>query len=163
MRRSLIAICLILLAASSVSAQAGQKIALLPVELNNTSMEPTRPDETARVTLLDQTLTGRLQEAGYTVVDPAPVAQEVAGLSSLRECNNCEIELGRKLGAEFVAVGWVQKVSNLILNLNLLVRDVATGNLVAAGSVDIRGNTDESWRRGGLYLLDRRILPRLQH
>ena len=80
-------------------------------------------------------------------------------MSSLRACNGCEIELGRKLGADFVAIGWVQKVSNLILNLNMQVRDVAGGAIVAAGSVDIRGNTDESWRRGALYLLENRILP----
>ena len=30
----------------------------------------------------------------------------------------------------------------------------------ALGSVDIRGNTDESWRRGAEYLLKHRILPR---
>ena len=52
----------------------------------------------------------------------------------------------------------MQKVSNLILNINLQVRDVGTGRLVAAGSVDIRGNTDESWRRGVAYLLEHRIL-----
>ena len=53
----------------------------------------------------------------------------------------------------------MQKVSNLILNLNLQVRDVAGGAIVAAGTVDIRGNTDKSWRRGVLYLLEHRILP----
>ena len=68
-------------------------------------------------------------------------------------------DLARGLGADLAAVGWVQKVSNLILNLNLQVRDVATGQMVAAGTVDIRGNTDESWQRGLLYLLDHRILP----
>ena len=77
------------------------------------------------------------------MVDPAPVAAEVASVSSLRGCNGCELALGRKLGVDFVAIGWVQKVSNLILNLNLQVRDVASGAIVAAGTVDIRGNTDE--------------------
>ena len=83
----------------------------------------------------------------------------MAGLGSLRGCNGCEVALGRRLGADFVVIGWVQKVSNLILNLNLQVRSVASGAVVSAGSVDIRGNTDESWRRGGLYLLEHRILP----
>jgi hypothetical protein len=53
----------------------------------------------------------------------------------------------------------VQKVSNLILNVNLQIREVASGRLVQSGSVDIRGNTDESWRRGTVYLMEHRILP----
>jgi hypothetical protein len=39
------------------------------------------------------------------------------------------------------------------------VREVGTGRLVRAGSVDIRGNTDESWRRGITYLVNRRLFP----
>ena len=42
---------------------------------------------------------------------------------------------------------WVQKVSNLILNINVEVRTEA-GATRYRGSVDIRGNTDESWLRG---------------
>ena len=102
---------------------------------------------------------GRVRRRRLEVVDTAPVEQEVAAVSSLRGCNGCELPSARKLGADFAAVGWVQKVSNLILNLNLQIREVASGRLVAAGSVDIRGNTDESWRRGALYLLEHRILP----
>lgn len=53
-----------------------------------------------------------------------------------------------------VARCWVQKVSNLILNLNIAVRDAATDELLYQTSVDIRGNTDESWRRGVRRLVD---------
>jgi hypothetical protein len=42
----------------------------------------------------------------------------------------------------------VQKVSNLILNINVEVRSVATGETLYVKSVDIRGNTDETWLRG---------------
>jgi hypothetical protein len=52
----------------------------------------------------------------------------------------------------------VQKVSNLILNMNIYVRDVHTGNLDAVISVDLRGNTDESWFRAASYLLRNRLL-----
>ena len=135
---------------------AADRVALLPFELVNTSLEATRPDEVARIAMLDRMVTERMAATGLEMVDPAPIAAEVLARGSLRTCNGCERELGRKLGADFVAVGWVQKVSNLILNLNLRVRDVA---IVAAGTVDIRGNSDESWRRGVLYLLEHRILP----
>lgn len=149
----------IVLALSATVAQASERFALLPFELINTSPVPTRPDETARLAGLNGIAAERLEAAGFEMVDPAPIASELAGISSLRGCNGCELRLGRELGADYVAVGWVQKVSNLILNINLEVRAVASGRLVSVGSVDIRGNTDESWRRGVLYLLDHRILP----
>jgi Protein of unknown function (DUF2380) len=57
-------------------------------------------------------------------------------------------------GAERIARCWVQKVSNLILNINIEVRSVATEETVYAASVDIRGNTDETWLRGVRRLVD---------
>lgn len=156
MRTALHALILLVLA---LPAFAADRVALLPFELMNTSLEPTRPDEIERVLLLDRVVGERMAQAGLTMVDPAPVAAELADISSLRGCNGCEQNLGRKLGADFVVIGWVQKVSNLILNLNLQVRNVESGAIVSAASVDIRGNTDESWRRGAIYLLENRILP----
>lgn len=47
----------------------------------------------------------------------------------------------------------MQKVSNLILNLNLRVEEVASGKTLFQRSVDIRGNTDLSWRRGATALV----------
>ena len=51
--------------------------------------------------------------------------------------------------------GTVQKVSNLILNINLYVMD-ADGE-ERAHSADIRGNTDEAWRRGLDWLIRNRL------
>jgi hypothetical protein len=57
-----------------------------------------------------------------------------------------------------VAWGTVQKVSNLILNINLYTEDVRREKLIFGKSVDIRGNTDESWRRGLDYMLRNYLL-----
>jgi len=38
-----------------------------------------------------------------------------------------------------------------------VVEDAATGKTLHADSVDIRGNTDESWTRGLRYLLRERM------
>ncbi len=147
------------LAALAPAADAAERLAVFPFELVNTSLEPTRPEETARLAAVTELARQRFAAAGFAVVDTAPVEPEIAVVSSLRGCNGCEGPLARQLGAEFAAIGWVQKVSNLILNVNLQIRDVVSGRLVQSGSVDIRGNTDESWRRGTLYLLEHRILP----
>lgn len=139
-------------------ALAAPGIAAFEFELVNTSLEPTRPDETERLRMLDALLAAELRRRdAYAPLETSPVRDEVAKHSSLRECQGCELDLAKRLGAEYAALGWVQKVSNLILNINLQIREVGTGRLIRAGSVDIRGNNDESWRRGLVYLLDRRI------
>ena len=61
-------------------------------------------------------------------------------------------------GARKAITGTVQKVSNLILNINLYIRDVETKELDQVMSVDIRGNTDQSWSRGVSWLVRNRIL-----
>jgi len=87
----------------------------------------------------------------YRVVDIAPAAAMIdvyRSRTQLRDCNGCELDIGRALHADRVLIGWVQKVSNLILNINIQIEDAATGAVVLNKSVDLRGNTDESWRRG---------------
>jgi len=160
MIRSVMAAAVLLLFLAA-PIKAGETLALFPFELVNTGMLPTQPVETARLKTVEEITRQRLAEAGFQLVDVAPVAEAVAKVSSLRGCNGCELELARRLGAKLAAVGWVQKVSNLILNINLQIRDASTGAIAALGSVDIRGNTDEAWRRGIDYLLKHRILPRL--
>lgn len=112
-----------------------------------------RPDETARVAMAAALVASDLRERGFELVPTAPVADRLARVTNPARCNGCDVAMARDLGAEYVMAGEVQKVSNLILNLNLVLRDVETGNVVRAGSVDIRGNTDESWQRGFRYLL----------
>ena len=124
--------------------------------LANTSPAPTTSEERARLQRLDEQLRTELA-ARFTVVDTASVQSKLTRVESIRGCNGCELDLGREVGAQQVAYGWVQKVSNLILNVNLIIEDAATGRTLRAESVDIRGNTDESWSRGLRFLLNERM------
>ena len=136
-------------------------LALFPFELVNTGMLPTQPEETARLKTVEEITRQRLTEAGFR-----------AGRHGARRRGGSQGQFPTRLqrlrarswhvasDAQLAAVGWVQKVSNLILNINLQIRDAHSGAMLALGSVDIRGNTDESWRRGTEYLLKHRILPR---
>lgn len=91
-----------------------------------------------------------------------PVSAEfkarIAAGSPLTECGGCEIEYGKELGANTIAWIKVQKVSNLILNLNVYMVDVATERTLFVHSVDMRGNTDESWDRALVYLVKNYLL-----
>jgi len=92
----------------------------------------------------------------YTVLDNKPQQAQIDDLKrrfNLYDCNGCDVDIGRALGADRVMTAWVQKVSNLILNLNIQIRDVQSGLIMLNKSVDIRGNTDTSWLRGIRYMV----------
>ncbi|HTS22243.1 MAG TPA: DUF3280 domain-containing protein [Casimicrobiaceae bacterium] len=92
----------------------------------------------------------------YAPVDRRPATgliEKHRAATALYLCNGCELEIARSLGTDRVLVGWVQKVSNLILNINIRIEAVATGEVLLQKSVDLRGNTDQSWSRGVAYLV----------
>ncbi len=151
---------LLLLAGASVARvdAAALQAALFPVEFDDTSMEAPTPAELARVKAVGMQLRDLLTRSGrYDFVDAAPVAA-AANQRDLYTCHGCETALATQVGARVSVVAWVQKVSDLILNINAVIRDADSGKVIAAGSVDIRGNTDLSWSRGVSYLVKNRLL-----
>ena len=160
-RRAVLVLIAVLTLPAAAEA-APLRAAVFPFELDDTSlqgaMQGAQPAEQARLARLDAQLRVALAASGgYTLVDTAPVAAQVQS-RSLQSCDTCAADLAHRLGAAVAVNGWVQKVSPLILNINLIVRDAATNKMLRAGSVDIRGDTDESWTRGLAWLLKRRIL-----
>lgn len=138
------------------------RTAVFDIKFRDTSlqgeMSGSDPGEQQRLALLTNRLREALAESGrYEVVDIAPV-REAALASNLQNCGGCDRKLAAQIGAELAITGVVQKVSNLILNINIYVRDVATGKLVEGHSADIRSNTDESWLRGLNWILKNRLL-----
>lgn len=149
-----------LAAATSLNANAaGKKTAVFPFEWISSSDEPRRDDEIARLKLVDAQLRDLLAASGaYEPVDVAPAAEAIAKARKFTDCRDCAEEIARTLGAEVAVTAWIQKVSNLILNINIVISDAKTGQMIAAGSADIRGNTDESWRRGVAWLVKHRLI-----
>ena len=138
------------LACAPASAAAPKSLALPDFEvldeMHAYATEEARRDTERRATLISAELAKELERRGmYRVLKTS---------HDLRACNGCELDIAKALGAERVALCWVQKVSNLILNINIEVRNAADGATLYAKSVDIRGNTDESWLRGVRRLVD---------
>jgi hypothetical protein len=136
------------------------RVAFLGFELINTSLEPTAPAENERIRMLDDLLRRSLTASGrFAVVDLSGAASSsLAAAGGVGNCSGCEREIARRVGASRALWGTVQKVSNLILNINVYMEDAQSGRMVFIRSVDIRGNTDESWRRGLDYLLRNYLL-----
>ncbi len=160
--KKLAAIALILWGGSFLpaAAQPSQRVAFFGFDLINTSLEPTSTAETERLHRLDELFRQKLgASTQYVIVAIPPGLQaELAGETEIRNCNGCERDWARKAGAELAAWGTVQKVSNLILNINLYMENVETGEMAFVKSVDIRGNTDESWQHGLNYMLRQYLL-----
>ena len=149
--------------APSASKAAPAKVAVFPFELIDDSQEGeangVRADETARLGMITDELVRMLKADGrYVPVDLTPIADDIRRESPIRKCHSCEDKLAAKAGAPLAMIGTVQKVSNLILNINLDIRDVAKEQILQVISVDLRGNTDESWVRSLRYLVKNRLL-----
>lgn len=151
----------VLIGAAGASVAAPVKVAAFDFEFYNTSAEGeingVRTDETERTTDITAQVRAFVKDKGIDLVDTAPAAKDVEA-QSLRTCGECSARIAKSLGADYSLMGYVQKVSNLILNINVEIRNAQTGEVVRKGSADIRGNTSESWSHGAKYLMRYTIL-----
>lgn len=144
------------LALQGAAFAAPIKVAVFPFELYDTSAEGdingARPDEAKRTAETTEQVRAFLKTKDIELVD-VTAAQKDIDAQTLRTCGDCPAKIAKSLGADYSLMGYVQKVSNLILNINGEIRDASTGKLVRKGSADIRGNTEESWSHGTSYLM----------
>ena len=150
------------LACAALNAQpagALRSLAVLEFELVDDQNNPvTKAAQEVRLRNATAQLQRELaQRQLYRVVDPAPSQELQRMLRSQQEylyrCDDCAEQVGRLLGVDLVMATWVQKVSELILNLNVQILDVRTQAVVFSKSVDMRGNQDETWTRAVSYLV----------
>ena len=111
--------------------------------------------------MIESLFKAKLEASGrYKFVSiPADAAGKIAAGPAIGACGGCEFGYAKQLGADYAAWIVVQKVSDLILNINVYMGDVAAKKLAFVHSVDIRGDTDESWSRGISYLVKNYLLP----
>jgi hypothetical protein len=160
--RAMLAITLAFFMSGALAQQAPQSIAMLDCTLidDNAAYNDAEIDriQTERLAVVSGALRDDLRErALFRVADNARASDLIASLKSTQDmnaCNGCERRVAKELGASRVGVCWVQKISNLILNMNLRVEDADSGAMLFQRSVDIRGNTDLSWKRGAKALVD---------
>ena len=165
LRASLLAAGLLSLeGGAAAEGGAGQKlkVAFFGFEIINTSPQPLTDAEGRRLALIGETLTQMLGDSGrYEIVTlPDALKQKIERSAKITGCNGCQIGWAREAGADLAAWGTVQKVSNLILNENVYIDDARSGGAYFSQSVDIRGNTDDSWLRGMRYLLRYNLLEK---
>jgi len=157
LRRLLVAA--LLCAAGGVALAAPPSLAMIGFELLEDHPDGSRDaEQQARLKMIDGEFRVQIAQRGLSrLIDNAPhqavIDRVRSGVEFVYRCPHCLAEIGAGVGTQYVAAGWVQKVSNLILNVNIEIREVATNRVALVKSVDMRGNNDESWIRAIRFLV----------
>lgn len=146
----------------TAKAEPLKTIVILPFDLQDDQQElsPAKLEYQRLVNIRNQLQQEFSQKQIYQVIDSAPAVKLIEhykATQDLHNCNGCEVEIAHSVQAQRVLVAWVQKVSNLILNFNIQIEDVSTGEVLLKRSVDMRGNTDQSWQRSVSYLVKQMV------
>ncbi len=150
----------------SSSAQADGKVAVFGFELIEGNQRTgqiappgTSKDVVQRLHKMADSLGDLLnKKAGLEVVDVSGLAPEIEKARPFYDCDGCEVGLAKSVGADYSATGAVKKVSAALINVTIVLRDVATNTPKRAGSVIIRENTDQGWLRAVRQLVRNQIL-----
>ena len=139
-------------------AYAATRAAVFEIELQDTSGEQSTPAQAERIRVTTEALRRELTETGeYETVDLSADRDRIAKLGYQRSCVTCFMDVARERGAEVAVFGTVNKISTLILSMDIKVVSVETGKEVARGIADIRGDNDRAWLRGMQWLVQHRI------
>jgi len=151
---------------------AGARVAIMPLDIADQTAEraltadpylvmstpKASADEQRRLALAGDEIARLLAERlGYEIVDVSGQAREIDQAAPFYKCDGCEVDIARKAGADLVVSGNIQKVTVMILNLNLMMRDVASGEVRAVHSAPLRDNSDDGWLRGVRKIIDERV------
>lgn len=153
----ILAVC----AAGPVTAPAAEttQLVVLDIEISGDLGGPElEAEHESRLKVANTKLRDSLSRSGfYRLVDTAPAQDTIEQLKSryryLHDCNGCDLDIGRQLGANQVLVAWVNRVSALILTLTYEIHDVASGQIIARKSFDFRGDNDAAWTRAIDYMV----------
>jgi hypothetical protein len=146
-----IALAIVGIQASKAAEPADLKtLVVLPFEIQDTSGEVGPADRhdavLGRLTALVRTEIASRHL--YRVESKSRTDLAVAAVNPstfLRNCNGCEIEIAKDLRADCVLIGWIYKMSTLILALHVDVKDVTTSKTIYARVFDFRGDNEEAY------------------
>lgn len=162
-----VGVAILTLCCSQAKAAEPVKLAVFDFELEDFSaggpIAGESPEETARLKLVTAEARKLLAQSGrYELVDASAVDPERLKEHWLRHCNGCEADIARQAGADQAFLGIVQKLSVLVHTIRFQIRDTRTGQVILNVQTDLRGDTDESWRRAVVWLIKNRLLANEQ-
>jgi len=137
------------------------KAAVFDVEVVESQLEAPTGIPPERLKKASVLLRDLLAKSGAVIVlDTAPAAAEIEKNLPLRTCNDCDLGIAKKLGADIEVSTVIQQTSPVLLSFSASIRDVKTGKVLSTGVVDVRGNSDETWAHGVKFLVKERLLEK---
>lgn len=134
------------------------QLAVLPFEIEDNSGEAGSAEKhKPMLSAITNLVREKISTTG--IYKPVPGARVDAAVKKadpgtyLRSCNGCELDIARSAGAEHVMIGWVFKVSSLVLALHVQIKDVKSGQLVYHRAFDYRGDNMKAWQRVVKYMI----------
>jgi len=164
-RIATIALGLLLLPAAAVGKQ---KAVIFPFDLIDQQQQfeigimpmGIDPEDKRRLELITNELAKLIEESGeYDVVDSSPIAEKIEEKSPIHQCNGCEDQLAKDVGADVAFVSTVRKASDVLFTVSVYIRDVNSERVFKQASSEIYGNTDAMWLRSVNYIVKRRLFP----
>lgn len=153
LRTIAIAGLLVIAAALSATASAAPlKILLMPFSFFDTSGEPSdqSAEHARRLAAITSDLAAKIEDSGLFHVVAAPADAPACPDGD----SECILERARRVGADLILTGAVQKVSTMASQLWVGAFDAATGKRVFYNQLSFRGDTDQSWQRATSFLFD---------
>lgn len=119
---------------------------------------PATQQTQARLKAATALLRDRVAASGLAVVDNTPQSAAIAANLPLRECNGCDEDIAKALGADLEVTTVVRQASAAIYDLTGSVKDVRTGKVLRQGSVDVHGDGPDEWAHAVKFLAKERLL-----
>jgi hypothetical protein len=155
-----------LLLSPAWSADAGKspavKIAVFEFELEDVSPAAAYTHQsTSSASSIEQVSSAaraELAKSGrYILVDTTKADDKSVIDRTLRDCDGCEADIARKLGAEQSMIGVVKRATQTDYYLFVQIRDARTGKVLDQESANFAGD-ETGWPTGARMLLKHQVL-----
>ena len=119
---------------------------------------PATPQTDERLRAATDLLRRQVAARGLELVDTAPQAAKIKDNLPLNQCNGCDEDIAKALGADIEIATAVRQASAAIYDLSGSVKDVRTGRVLRQGSVDVHGDSADEWAHAVKFLAKERLL-----
>jgi len=158
-----VAVSVLLITASIVMpvttlAAQSERLVVLPFEIvDNTPVPGGRERNEQMLDKITGFIGQHINQAGiFDVVSQTEVNNLVktAQLGTyIHTCNRCEYDLAKQLDGDKVMIGWIYKMSVLILTMHIEIKDIATEETLISKAYDFRGDNEKAWLRAAKYMV----------
>lgn len=139
---------------TSVSATT---VAVFPFELSDTSEGGKEAEHLEWLKIVTKIIQQGFVQYGFQTPDLTQTQKAIENNLPLYGCNGCFLPIAVQHQWEWVAVGRVNKISELILGMRLMVFEAKTEKVLLYRNVSFRGDNLKSWERSAKWLVKNQL------